>query len=722
MDRVRRKRMTKPVSILLTILASPFAIATPETFPIDAMLSAPFPVEIVAAPSTGRIAFVLNDKGVRNIWVADPDDYDARSITDYGSDDGVEITSLQFTPDAEWLVYQRGNAPNRAGELPNPRSDPEGGEMALYRVLVNGGAPEKIDDGAGAAIHPDGNSVAYVKKGEVFRARLDLPDLSDREEDEEPKRIFQARGGISQLRWSPDGQRLAFVSNRGTHSFIGIYRVTHGFSSLEGLTSSPAEIAWLDPSIDRDGAPVWSPDGKQIAFLRQPTLDRDQFPFRARRSDYPWSIRVANVQSGVGTEIWRADEGDGSVYHQTVSRDQLHWGAGNRIVFPWERDGWNHLYSVSIANGDVSQLTRGAFEVEFVTPAPDGGAVFVSSNQDDIDRRHIWRVPVDGSPATAITQGAGVEWSPQPLADGKRIAILRSDALRPARAALVHADGSVQDLAPDTFPDDFPVDQMVEPQLVMVTAVDGLEVHAQLFLPKDLKSGERRPAAIFLHGGSRRQMLLGWHKSNYYHNAYGMSQYLVSRGFIALALNYRSGIGYGLEFREAEHYGATGASEFNDVMGAGLYLKSRDDVDPERIGAWGGSYGGFLTAHALARASDLFAAGVDIHGVHDWNTGIEIFNPRYDPKDHPEASTLAWRSSPLHFVDGWRSPVLLIHGDDDRNVYFSQTARLVRELRRLDVEHEQLVFPDEVHGFLLHENWLKAFRATSEFLVEKLGE
>ena len=124
---------------------------------------------------------------------------------------------------------------------------------------------------------------------------------------------------------------------------------------------------------------------------------------------------------------------------------------------------------------------------------------------------------------------------------------------------------------------------------------------------------------IFFHGGSRRQMLLGWHYMDYYHNAYGMNQYLASLGYVVLAVNYRSGIGYGLNFREAINYGASGASEFNDVLGAGLYLRTRPDVDPKRIGLWGGSYGGYLTALGLARASDLFAAGVDFHGVHDWS-------------------------------------------------------------------------------------------------------
>ncbi len=233
-------------------------------------------------------------------------------------------------------------------------------------------------------------------------------------------------------------------------------------------------------------------------------------------------------------------------------------------------------------------------------------------------------------------------------------------------------------------------------------------------------------ALIFFHGGSRREMLLGFHYMDYYSNAYAMNQYLASQGYVVLSVNYRSGIGYGLNFREAINYGYRGASEFNDVLGAGLYLKSRPDVDPKQIGVWGGSYGGYLTAMALSRASDLFAAGVDFHGVHDWST-IHFFNfgaQTADPKENQErqeAARIAFESSPMASVDTWKSPVLLIHGDDDRNVEFSQDVVLVEALRRRHVDFEQLIIPNEIHGFLMHRHWLQAYKATADFFARKLG-
>ena len=193
---------------------------------------------------------------------------------------------------------------------------------------------------------------------------------------------------------------------------------------------------------------------------------------------------------------------------------------------------------------------------------------------------------------------------------------------------------------------------------------------------------------------------------------HALNQYFASRGYVVLSVNYRSGIGYGLDFREALNYGATGASEFNDVLAAGLYLRGRADVDPAKIGLWGGSYGGYLTAMGLARASGQFAAGVDLHGVHDWSSELSGLLP--------EEARVAFQSSPIAYVKDWRSPVLLIHGDDDRNVKFSQTVELVEALRKERVEFEELVFPDEIHDFLTHAHWLQAYQAAADFFERKL--
>ncbi len=675
-----------------------FAQAGKPAFTLEQILSSPFPSDLTAAPAGGRVAWVFDDHGSRNLWVAEPPDYKGRQLTKYTGDDGQEITELRWSPDGRSLVYVRGGETNRNGEYPNPTLEVSGIEQTIWVVSLDAGEPKKLGEGHSPQVSPKGDRVAFVKKDQVWSAPLDASG--------QPEQLIHARGEADELNFSPDGSRLGFVSRRGDHSFIGVYDV------------AAKTLRYLDPSTDRDTWPAWSPDGRQIAFVRIPA-PRTLFTFGPKREAQPWSIRVAEVASGKSREVWRAEKGRGSVFRGVVAENEIFWAAGDRLVFPWERDGWTHLYSVAASGGPATLLTPGNFEVEHVSLSPDRKEVIFSSNQDDIDHRHLWRVAVAGGKPAAVTTGQGLEWSPVMTSDSKAIAFLASGAREPAHAEIL-LGGTRRDLAPGTLPTDFPESALAVPQQVIYAASDGLENHGQLFLPPDLKPGERRPAVIFFHGGSRRQMLLGWHYMYYYHNAYALNQYLASRGYVVLSGNYRSGIGYGMEFREALNYGAHGASEFNDVMGAGLYLRSRPDVDPKRIGLWGGSYGGYLTALALARASDLFAAGVDLHGVHDWNQVIRNFEPTYDPKKQEELARRAFESSPMASVKDWRSPVLLIHGDDDRNVPFSETVDLVEQLRTQGVEFEELVFPDDVHDFLLHAHWLAAYHAAADFFDRHL--
>ncbi len=687
--------------ILAFTLGAILNLAAPSkpTFTLEQVLSAPFPAGLTAAPAGGAVAWVFNDRGARNVWIAEPPEYKGKRLTEYKEDDGQEISDLAFTPKGTSIVFVRGSGANRRGEIPNPVSRAEGAEQAVFVVGLAGGAPRKLAEGHSPAVSPGGDRVAYVLKDQVWAVPV--------EGSEKPAQLFKARGDEGGLRWSPDGSRLAFVSRRGDHGFVAIYELT------------ARTLTYVDPSLDRDSGPAWAPDGRRIAFLRVPA-ERETQSFRPHREGEPWSIRVADAATGRGREVFRAEKGRGSVFRGVVARDQLLWCDGDRIVFPWENEGWTHLYSVPAAGGPATLLTPGDFEVEYVSLSADRRRVLFNSNQGDIDRRHLWSVSAAGGKPSALTSGQGIEWSPAETGDGRKIAYLRSDTKRPPRPAIQEGAGTGRDLAPQAVPAAFPESALVAPEPVVFASADGMKIHAQLFLPPGSKAGERRPAVIFFHGGSRRQMLLGWHYNYYYRNSYAFNQYLASRGYAVLSINYRSGIGYGMEFREALDYGAVGASEFNDVLGAGLYLAGRPDIDPAAIGLWGGSYGGYLTALGLARASNLFAAGVDFHGVHDWNDVIRNFEPAYDTAKQQEVARLAFESSPMASVKTWHSPVLLIHGDDDRNVPFSESVDLAQALRRQKVEFEELVFPDEIHDFLVHAHWVSAYAAAADFLDRHL--
>lgn len=667
-------------------------------FPLEAVFSAPFPTSLTASADGSRVAWVFDERGARNVWAADAPGFEGRRLTSFEGDDGTTIHSLAFSRDGDRLAFIRGDGPNRAGELPNPTSDPAGVEQALW--IIEGAEPRRITAPAASPLFTaDGDAILFIRRGRVWQVGL--------EADAEAEQLIHGRGSFGNLRLSPDGGRLAFVSSRGAHSFVGVYDF------------GAKTVHYLDPAVDRDGSPAFSPDGASVAFVRQPPV-LARFLFVPQREGPPWSIQVVELDAdsapGRAREVFRASVGKGSVFSGTASANQLHWTDDGRILFPWERTGYRHYYAVPAAGGEPEALTAGSFEIEYAVSDGQGGLI-AATNQDDIDRRHLWRLTA-GSAAEALTSGTGVETLPVAVEGG--VAFLGGDGRRPLQP-MVQTGGDARALAPDAFPADFPLEHMVDPEPVVFASADGMKIHGQLFRPAG-GSDAAVPGVLFLHGGSRRQMLLGWHYMGYYSNCYAFHQYLASRGFTVISVNYRSGTGYGMEFREALNYGASGGAEHQDVLGAGRTLADMAGVDGDRIGLWGGSYGGYLTAMGLSRASDLFAAGVDIHGVHDWNRTIQGFNPSYEPTHHPEAARLAFESSPLATVDGWRSPVLLVHGDDDRNVPFNETIELVEKLRELGVEHELLIFPDEVHGFLRHENWLEVFRRSADFFERHLGK
>lgn len=683
--------------VALACFAPALAGAQPTIQQID---GAPFAATIVTAPAADAVAFVLNTRGVRNIWVTDSTRADARMVTAFTQDDGQDITSLVFSADGRTLYFVRGGGANRAGEIPNPTSDPAGAEQAIWRVKLDGSRAVRFAEGSAPTPSPTGSNVLFLRRGAVFLTTV----LAD--SVRAPVQLFKMRGTAGSLRWSPNGRQIAFVSGRGTHSFVGIYDTT------------ARTLRWIAPSTDADNSPVWSRDGSRLAFLRVPYEGR-RLGFRATRTAQPWSIMVADVATGQAREIFRAPPGRGSAYWPIVADNQLFWTTGDRIVFPWEKTGWVHLYSIPSTGGTPTELTPGNGEVEFVSESQDGTKLIYNTNIGDIDRRRVMAVGADGrTPPVPTVAQPHIAWNPVESSTG-RVYALVSDERKPAHAAVLDG-GSWKQLAPETMPADFPASSLVVPTPVSFRALDGVTSYGQVFMPPNAKPGEKHPAVIFMHGGSRRQMLLGWNYGSYYHHAYAMNQALALRGYVVVSLNYRSGIGYGMEFREALRQGATGGSEYGDVVAAARWLGARTDVDRTRIGLWGGSYGGYLTAMGLTRNPELFKAGVDVHGVHDWNVGIQTFIPDYDVYADPARTKLAYMSSPMSQVKNWRAPVLLVHGDDDRNVRFIETLTLIQHLRQQGVPVEQLVFPDEIHGFLRHDSWIRAFDAALDFFRRKL--
>jgi dipeptidyl aminopeptidase/acylaminoacyl peptidase len=722
----------QPATQPATQPAPPHPAAAPSTFTLERVLSYGFPTDLVAAPTGQRVAWVENREGMRNVMVAEAPDWNPRALTRYVNDDGHEITGLRFLATGDRLVYVRGSSPNSSGEVANPTSDPSGASRDLWIVGLEGD-PQKLAVGVNPVPSPTDARLVWSEGGQAW-----LVDLG--RGAAEPRELFRVRGGLGDLVWSPDGTRLAFSSARDGRALVGV------FDTREG------SLRWLSNSADRDVLPRWSPDGARVAFVRN-------------LAGYPgFSVWRVAADGGEGAvELWHSPrelevEGGSLAYPRAVAGEyDLMYGDGYLVV-PGEWTGWNHLYAIPEDGGDARDLTPGEGIVENAALAHDGASVWVSANTQSIDHRQLGRVRLADGETEWLVGGEAIAWNPAPGPGGGWLAYIRADHAEPASvyvralggaAATQSTQGQVTpDERPEhgahpmesaddgrrlsVIPEDFPLDGLVKPEQVVFETEDGWTIHAQLFLPPGLEPGARAPGVLFMHGGSRRQMLLGWHNRGYYHGAYAFNQYLASRGYVVLSVNYRSGIGYGTAFRNPPNYGRQGASEYQDILDAGRWLQRHEAVDGERIGLWGGSYGGYLTALGLARNSDLFKAGVDLHGVHDWWQQTRWYGrnderlarqwARMDPAELEEQRDLAVASSPVADMDTWTSPVLIVHGDDDRNVPFEASIDLVARLRQKgDVHFEELYFIDDVHGFYRHDNWLTTFRAAADFFDRMLA-
>ncbi|HRI80408.1 MAG TPA: S9 family peptidase, partial [Cyclobacteriaceae bacterium] len=410
--------MKKTGTLTLFFIVIQFvSLAQQSALSLSNYKSYPFPNELTASVQGSKIAWALNEQGKRNVYVAEGPDFKPRKLTNYTLDDGQEITSLSISNNGQWVVYVRGgdHGSNWDDELPvNPTYSSTPIKVQIYSIPFAGGEPKSLSEGDSPVISPKNDWVTFIKSNQAWSVPIDGSAAA--------KNLFTTRGTVGSLKWSPDGSKIAFSVNRTDHSFIGIF------------TNAESPIQWISPSYSHDGSPRWSPDGTRIAFIRTPGSGGapDSILMRRHRA---WSIWTADLKSGIGNQLWKAPETLAGSYPTTHGETNLHWAAGDRIVFLSYQDGWPHLYSVPSSGGVPLLLTPGSFMAEHIKLSADGKWLTFSANtgpdKSDLDRRHVVRVPVDRAAPEVMTPGPGLEWTPVITGDGTTMACISATATRP---------------------------------------------------------------------------------------------------------------------------------------------------------------------------------------------------------------------------------------------------------------------------------------------------
>lgn len=675
----------------LAMTAVPTNLGAAGALTIDTLVEIRHPSRAAWSPDGRRVAYVWDRGGVQDVYQVDAAGGEPRALTRHaaGSVDG-----LFWSADGRSVFFERGGD--------------------LWRLAADGGeepAPVWTTPEAESDVTPshDGARLAFVRGGEVW-----VRSLADGHET----RLTQTPEAESGPVWSADDDRLAFtlVSSRTEDEFpdyvgfkIGFRRQTDfqihvGAIAVAGGPSTP--IAKGDGS---ETAPRWL-DGRRLCIQRE-TAD-----LKSRE------VVVVDVVSGEARVLHRDD--DAKFWSLTyLDAEPVTSPDGRYVAFVSDRDGWDHLYLAPAVGGPVTQLTRGRFDVSRPAWSPDGRRLAFDSNEgENPGARHLVVAEIGGAPAkarlTRVTNGRGTSvgaaWSP----DGARLLYQKTDPWNPADLYVSEARaGATPRRLTDSLPASVDRARLVEPQLVRYPSRDGQSVPAYLFVPRGLDKNKTHPAIVWVHGDGINQNYDGWHIQRNYAVYYSFHQYLVQRGYVVLAVDYRGSIGYGRDWRQG-HFRDLGGRDYEDLAAGVDYLGGLGVVDAQRVGIWGLSYGGFMALQALTVTPELFRCAVDVAGVDDWRDwyhdpdGPWIRGRMGTPEENPE---LYDRLSPIHGVGKIVRPLLVLHGTADVNVPFVESVRLVDALLKAGRDVEFAMYPGEFHYFQRSHVVRDAWRRVERF-------
>jgi len=458
------------------------------------------------------------------------------------------------------------------------------------------------------------------------------------------------------------------------------------------LNVKTGEVTFIEHDQGERGVELsfieYSEDGK-TALLNMRSLDfKDQ-----------WYLAL-DLETGK-TKVIDTQHNDGYVKGRGSAAGYL---SDDKVYYLSERDGWQHLYTADLNGGLPVQITKGRYEISNPKLSKDKSILYVSSSEDDLGERHLYSYNVETWEKTKVTSMEGKN-NATLSHDESKVALLHSYSNKPTELYVMDNNpGSTASRLTDTPSDEWSEYQWIAPEIIEFTARDGVKVRARQYKSADYKGG---PAVIFVHGAGYMQNVHKWW-SNYYRE-YMFHHLLIERGYMVLDIDYRASAGYGADWRTSI-YRYMGDKDLTDQVDGARYMVENHGVDPEKIGIYGGSYGGFITLMALFTTPDVFKAGASLRPVTDW----AHYNHSYTgailnlPQDDDEAYR---RSSPIYFAEGLKNHLLICHGMVDTNVHFQDTVRLAQRLIELRKENwEVAIYPVENHGFKEETSWADEYR------------
>jgi len=592
---------------------------------------------------------------------------------------------------------------------------------------------------------PRTSDLYFIQDKSLFRIHVTSSDLS-------PELIYESKAELTGLSWSPHGTTLAF----GREGKVWLFNAKD--SSLKEL-NLPGHVI----GTPEFGIVVWSPSGKKFAFsfkdnetyrqvgVAKPDgsilwrsyfdsssenlcwFDEDTLYF-ARPKNYGTSADLMLLSlSGQKPQLRLLRRLEGNGRGPTLSTKALPSPDKSKVLFLLEDDRWAHYYILDGQEQSFKQVTFGHCE-DFGhagdSPCwwPDSASFIYSTNEDSRGERHIFRHYLDSGTDQKIIDLPGTN-SMGKISPRGKIAFVHCDEFRNMDLWVAGADGKDPVQLTFSMLAAWTSENQFVPEEVSFKSAENFTIYGYLMKPKNIPPGKKLPGLVWVHGGPIRQMRPGWHPLRSYALFHAFNQYLVHKGYVILSVNYRGGIGYGRDFRNALYH-KMGVDDVADVVNAGKFLKSLPYVDADNVGVWGLSYGGYMTLHSLTQYPDVFKAGVNIAGIWDFPQWTKWAERRYGKKmglfkaylgGEPETSPELYRqASPKTFVKNMKAPLLNVQGTADRNVDFQQMDSIIKDCVEHGRYHEVIYYPGEVHTFANKKSWLDAMPKIEAFLDRNL--